>query len=659
MKKLLLSISLWLSLPGLALAVNLPDGYPRVGNYFLDPEISDAEATELAQWDIVVVGFETHYTSPNAFKILQAANPDIIILAYVTSEEVPEKHLTVTDTASPVYKLYNQLNSRDDLFLKNTSGDYLNFYPDTRLINVITEWKKILPRFMTKQIIQEDPKDWDGIFYDNCFNDIAWIDDEVDVNQDGEADFWKTADAEWKSGMTKMMKQTRQRNPNKVIICNSNGEFYTYINGRLIEAFPSSFDGGWTGSMKQYFDVLQTAKDPSIVIVNTVANSTEADNYQQMRYNLTSTLMGNGFASYDQSVDSHSSLWWYDEYSVALGDALGDPYNVTSNAGPGDGWSKGVWRRNFERGIVLVNSSDETKRVILEDGFEKILGTQDTAVNNGNVVGSVKIAAHDGIILQGRIAQVVNDPYINGTYAKVFSSRGKQLRNSFFTYNSAYSGSDVVVEIPERNLTVVADDTFVTIYRSGVVQTRFAPYGTGFSGGVNIAVEGRRIVTGTQSGGAHVRIYSLSGKLVDTGCFPYGPAFRGGVNVAMADVLGNKTGKEIVVGAGQGGGPQVMVLNKSCKPTGQQWFAYDSNVRTGVWVAAGDVNNDGKDDIVTIPGKGGAPVVKIFTGRGKQIKKSFYAFSSSNASGAQVAVSDIDGDGDNELIAMSFAIFNE
>ena len=60
MTKLLLYISLWLSLPGLALAVNLPDGYPRVGNYFLDPEISDAEATELAQWDIVVVGFETH-----------------------------------------------------------------------------------------------------------------------------------------------------------------------------------------------------------------------------------------------------------------------------------------------------------------------------------------------------------------------------------------------------------------------------------------------------------------------------------------------------------------------------------------------------------------------------------------------------------------------
>ena len=277
--------------------------------------------------------------------------------------------------------------------------------------------------------------------------------------------------------------------------------------------------------------------------------------HQQMRYNLTSTLLGDGFASYDQSVDSHDSLWWYDEYSVALGAALGEPYNVDTNDGPGDTWEKGIWRRNFERGIVLVNSSNDSQRIILEDGFEKILGTQDTAVNTGAVVGSVKLAAHDGLILQGRIAQVVNDPYINGTYAKVFSARGKQLRNSFFTYNSAYSGSDVVVTVPERDLTVVAGSTYVTVYKHGTITARFAPYGSSFTGGVNIAVEGRRIVTGTHLAG-HVRIYSLTGTLVNTGCFPYGQDFRGGVNVALADVLRNKPGKEIVVGAGQGGGPR-------------------------------------------------------------------------------------------------------
>lgn len=661
----LFTILCWLSLTTVVRAVDVPDKFPRLGNYFLDPYISDDEAEQLAQWDVVVVGMETRYTSPDAFTIMREQNPDIIILAYVLSEEVPEEHLSETDTNSPIYKLYSKFSEHEDWYLKNSSGDYLSFYPGTRLINVSTSWKKEVAKFMTNEIIKANPGSWDGVYYDNCFNDISWVDDNVDIDGDGDADHWQTVDAEWKSGMNKMMKQTRNRNPNKVILCNSGGEYYTYINGRLIEAFPSEYDGNWKGAMKKYSDVMNEATDPSMVIVNTVANSADATNYQLMRFNLTSTLMDDGFASFDQSIGSHNSLWWYDEYSVSLGDPLGDAYNVDTGAAAGD-WSKGVWRRNFENGIVLVNSSDSDERIVLEDGFEKILGTQDTEVNDGTIVGSVRIPAEDGIILQGRIAQVVNDPFINGTFAKVLSARGKQQRNSFFTYNSAYSGSDTVVSVPEIDTVFVGGDTYVTVYKSGSQVAKFAPYGTGFTGGVNIAVErlegnnkGYRIVTGTQSGGAQVRIFSNRGQLMNTGCFPYGTSFRGGVNVAVADVLPNKRGKEIVVGAGQGGGPQVIVLNKNCKSTGKSWFAYGRSSRTGVWVAAGDVNNDGKDDIVTIPGQGGKPKVKVFTGRGKKQSPAFYAFAQSNTSGAQVAVSDIDDDGDNELIAMSFSIFNE
>jgi hypothetical protein len=661
----LFTILCWLSLTTVVRAVDVPDKFPRLGNYFLDPYISDDEAEELAQWDIVVVGMETRYTSPDAFTIMREQNPDIIILAYVLSEEVPEEHLSETDTNSPIYKLYSKFSEHEDWYLKNSSGDYLSFYPGTRLINVSTSWKKEVAKFMTNQIIKANPGSWDGVYYDNCFNDISWVDDNVDIDGDGDADQWQTVDAQWRSGMNKMMKQTRNRNPNKVILCNSGGEYYTYINGRLIEAFPSEYDGNWKGAMKKYSDVMNEATDPSMVIVNTVANSADATNYQLMRFNLTSTLMDDGFASFDQSIGSHNSLWWYDEYSVSLGVPLGDAYNVDTGAAAGD-WSKGVWRRNFENGIVLVNSSDSDERIVLEDGFEKILGTQDTEVNDGTIVGSVRIPAEDGIILQGRIAQVLDDPFVNGTFAKVFSARGRELRNSFFTYNSAYSGSDVVVSVPEIDSVFVAGATYVTVYKSGSQVARFAPYGTSFTGGVNIAVErlegngkGYRIVTGTQSGGAQVRIFSNRGQLVNTGCFPYGTSFRGGINVAVADVLPNKPGKEIIVGAGQGGGPQVMVLNKNCKQTGQSWFAYGRTTRTGVWVAAGDVNNDGKDDIVTIPGSGGKPKVKVYTGRGKKQSPAFYAFAKSNTSGAQVAISDIDDDGDNELIAMSFSIFNE
>lgn len=660
---LLLGASL---LPAQAASFDLPENYPRIGNYFLDPNISEAEAKELAQWDIVVVGFETHYTSPEAFTIMKQNNPDIIILAYVTSEEVPEKHLTVTDTKNPIYKLYHRFTSHEDWFLKNTSGDYLHFYPGTRMINVSSPWKKILPKFMSKQIIKKHPQHWDGIFYDNCFNNISWIDNKVDLDLNGQADNWTQADNTWKQGMTTMMKSSRKRNPNSVILCNSNGDFYQYINGRLIEAFPSTFDGGWTGSMKKYQDVLNSAHDPSVVIVNTVANSEDRTNYQLMRYNLTSTLMGEGFASFDQSVDSHDSLWWYDEYSAALGDPIGGAYNVATNKGPGDNWTEGVWRRNFQQGIVLINSSNSTQNIILEDGFEKILGTQDTAVNNGKIVGSVKIPAHDGIILQGRIAQVVDAPYINGTFAKVFSASGKQLRNSFFTYNSAYSGSDMVVHLSDINTTVVAGLTYVTVYRGQQQIAQFAPYGTGYTGGVNVAVDrldgpnkGYRIITGTQAQSAHIRIYNLRGGLINPGCFPFGTSFKGGVNVALGDVVKKHRGQEIIVGAGAGGGPQVQILDSNCKLLQPGFFAYDQGLRSGVSVAAGDVDNDGKDDIVTIPGKGGAPYVRIFNGRGQATQPGFYAFAKDNTSGAQVAVSDVDGNGQKELITMSFAIFNE
>jgi hypothetical protein len=658
MKRLFLFISLCLAslLPLATKAVTLPDEFPRIGNYFLDPNISDSEATQLAQWDIVIVGFETHYTSPNAFTIMKNLNPDIIILAYVTSEEVPEKHLLETDVNSPIYQLYHQLNEHDDWYLKNSSGAYVNFWPDTRMLDVTGQWSTVLPNYMATNIVNTNQNHWDGIFYDNCFNDVSWVDSTITVS-----------DSQWKDRMTTIMQNTREQLPKKIILCNSNGKFYSYINGRLIEAFPSDNDGGWAGPMSKDFSVLAEGKPPSIVIVNSVQDANDNNIYQQMRYNLTSTLLGDGFASFDQSVSQHSSLSWYDEYSVALGKPLGDPYNVATNQGPNPAqWSKGVWRRNFERGIVLINSADTEQRVVLENGFEKILGKQDPIVNDGSVVGSVKIPAHDGIILQGRIAQVVDDPYVNGTFAKVFSARGKKKRNSFFTYNSAYAGSDVVVSVSDINTVFVAGQTNVTVYKNDVQVAQFAPYGTNFHGGVNITVERLdgpkkpyRIITGTQSGGAQVRIFSTRGKLINPGCFPYGTGFHGGINVAVANVLPKSAKKEIVVGAGQGGGPQVIVLNNRCQTTGRSWFAYEQSSRSGVWVAAGDVNNDGKDDIVTIPGQGAAPLIKTFTGRGKKLAKSFYAFTQTNHSGAQVAISDIDGDSLNELIAMSFSIFNQ
>ena len=50
-------------------------------------------------------------------------------------------------------------------------------------------------------------------------------------------------------------------------------------------------------------------------------------------------------------VGQYSSVVWFDEYDFKLGAAISNPPVVA--------WKGGVWRRDFERGIVLVNPTTQ------------------------------------------------------------------------------------------------------------------------------------------------------------------------------------------------------------------------------------------------------------------------------------------------------------
>src|SRR5205823_14064367 len=70
----------------------------------------------------------------------------------------------------------------------------------------------------------------------------------------------------------------------------------------------------------------------------------------------------------------------------------------------------------------------------------------------------------------------------------------------------------------------------------------------------------------------------------------------------------------IAYGAGEGGGPHVIVVDAR---TGRQefsFFAYNAGFTGGVRVATADVTGDGVDDIITAAGPTGGPHVKIFDG---------------------------------------------
>jgi hypothetical protein len=79
-----------------------------------------------------------------------------------------------------------------------------------------------------------------------------------------------------------------------------------------------------------------------------------------------------------------------------LGQAI-DPWRT----GP---WSNGVWKREYQNGIVLWNpklNGQQTVSLSGLDNLKYILGSQDPTINNGASVtnGSVTLNDRDGLIL--------------------------------------------------------------------------------------------------------------------------------------------------------------------------------------------------------------------------------------------------------------------
>jgi len=158
---------------------------------------------------------------------------------------------------------------------------------------------------------------------------------------------------------------------------------------------------------------------------------------------------------------------------------------------------------------------------------------------------------------------------------------------------------------------------------SGLLKQQFNPF-PGFNGSVSVAYgdlngDGvKDIVAGAGPGaGPHVKVFDgLSGNEIAS-FYAYDPKFRGGVNVAIGDLNGD--GKnELITGAGPSAGAHVkaFALNfNGARATAEEvasFLAYDPKFGGGVSVAVGDVNGDGAADIITGAGAGAGPHVKVF-----------------------------------------------
>jgi hypothetical protein len=119
--------------------------------------------------------------------------------------------------------------------------------------------------------------------------------------------------------------------------------------------------------------------------------------------------------------------------------------------------------------------------------------------------------------------------------------------------------------------------------------------------------------------------------------------------VAVGDVNGDGFA-DIITAPGAGAGPLVRVWSGNDYNEVEGRFVYRTSFTGGVYVAVGDLDGDGFDEIVTAPGAGGAPLVKVFDGETGRLVSSFMAFSSSFTGGVRVAVGDVNGDGIPDII---------
>ena len=319
-------------------------------------------------------------------------------------------------------------------------------------------------------------------------------------------------------------------------------------------------------------------------------------------------------------VDNFSSM---DNLTVSGGSvsgagSVGKVFGLAGSILPGD-----------TVGALTTNNISLNSLMTLGIGIVTVpSGTNDSLIVNGSILlnnsvlsVSVTLPATQILSVGNSFTIIKNDgtDLINGTFLN--QPQGSLYTVDNYTFRISYTGgtgNDVTLTVSS-----VVSPPIVIV--PGVKKT----FATGIDAG------GGPLVTVNYSDG-HTSSF-----------FAYDQNFRGGVRVAMGDINGDGN-VDLITAPGVGGGPNIKIFNLVSGTPIQvaDFFVFEAAFFGGLYIAVGNLNNDGFGDIIVGAGPGGGPRVSAYAGsqnfsiNGSTVMTTFFAYAPQFTGGITVAAAD-------------------